>query len=111
MSQEELNTQSVNYVPTTKENVQQIEQRKTREENAYVLMDEIVERLKLLDYEEKFKPLTRLYFAEPNKSNPTEQFHTFIKLYTWLTNDKLGLKILPIDLYDDPNTIATNLSM
>ena len=98
------------YVPTTKEQPS-IEQKKQRDENAYVLMDEIVEKLKLLDYEEKFPPISRSYFAEPYKLNPTEQFHTFIKLYSWLTMEKLGLKILPIEIYDDPNTITTTLSM
>lgn len=75
-------------------------------------MEEIVEKLKLLNYETKFKPVNRLYFALPHKTNPTEQFHTFVSLISWVLQDVLKIaNFVPPDQYDDPNATATNLSM
>ena len=49
-------------------------------------MEEILEKLKMLDYEEHFKsfrPLTHTYFAMPS-ANPNEQFYYFTSLVSWL---------------------------
>ncbi|EGR30951.1 intraflagellar transport protein, putative [Ichthyophthirius multifiliis] len=57
-------------------------------EDATVYMEEILEKLKLLNYEKSFiqqnglKPLNRAYFAVPLNSN--EQFNYFNKIVTWL---------------------------
>lgn len=80
---------------------------------AFLLMDEILERLKLLNYEatffpKGFRPLTRVFFAMPSP-NPAEQFHYFTTLATWLMN-KLGNDARPPSHYDDPNSTVANLS-
>ena len=54
----------------------------------FVKMEDLADRLKLLDYEtrfckqHKFKPFSRHYFALP--TNPGEQFFAFTNLATWL---------------------------
>jgi len=101
-------TSNTTYQPTTS-----AEQQQRIPENPslpFFLMDDILEKLKLLNYEEKFKPLHRLYFCIPNRSNPTEQFVTFIQLVTWILIDKLRYnKFQAPDQFDDPNTTATNI--
>ena len=53
------------------------------------MMDEILDALKLLDYENKFcknkgfKPLSRVHFAVQG-SNASEQFMYFISIVSWL---------------------------
>lgn len=53
-----------------------------------VLMEDIIEYLKLLNYEGDFcserglKPLSRCYFAV--KFNPSDQFMYFVSLVSWL---------------------------
>lgn len=84
------------------------------DQNAFMLMDEILERLKLLNYERTFfpkgfRPLTRTFFAMPS-SNPAEQFHYFTTLATWLMN-KLGNDSKPPSHYDDPNSTVANLTI
>jgi hypothetical protein len=75
-------------------------------------MEDINEKLKILNYEEKFKPMSRHYFAAPNKTNQVEQFHLFIALVKWLVVEKLEVKdFTNHDQYDDPHTIATDLCM
>ena len=52
----------------------------------HLVMEEILEKLKMLDYEEHFKsfrPLTHTYFAMPS-ANPNEQFYYFTSLVSWL---------------------------
>lgn len=83
------------------------------EQNSFMMMEEILERLKLLNYEQTFfpkgfRPLTRTFFAMPS-SNPAEQFHYFTTLATWLMN-KLGNDCKPPSHYDDPNSTVANLS-
>lgn len=83
------------------------------DQTAFILMEEVLERLKLLNYEatffpKGFRPLTRVFFAMPS-ANPAEQFHYFTTLATWLMN-KLGNDARPPSHYDDPNSTVANLS-
>jgi hypothetical protein len=54
-----------------------------------LVMEQILDMLKLLDYENKFcktkgfKPFNKVYFSQPH-SNPSEQFINFISLVSWL---------------------------
>jgi len=63
----------------------QVEQ---QQEDCTALMEEILEKLKLLNYEKEFlaqkglKPLNRAYFAIATNSN--EQFNYFKTLVKWL---------------------------
>jgi len=84
------------------------------DQNAFITMEEILERLKLLNYEQVFFPkgfraLTRTFFAMPS-SNPAEQFHYFTTLATWLMN-KLGNDAKPPSHYDDPNSTVAHLTL
>ena len=80
------------------------------EEDASLLNEELVEKLKLLDYEALFsrvkghKPITK-YFFTFKPANPGEQSVVFIALSSWL----IGLCGSKIGKYDDPVTMATNL--
>lgn len=83
------------------------------DQTAFILMEEVLERLKLLNYEatffpKGFRPLTRVFFAMPS-ANSAEQFHYFTTLATWLMN-KLGNDARPPSHYDDPNSTVANLS-
>lgn len=57
--------------------------------DAIVLMDDVLEILKVLDYENKFcknkgfKPISNVHFAVAS-SNPSEQFIYFVSLVSWL---------------------------
>lgn len=59
------------------------------QQDPYISMEQILDMLKLLDYESKFckqkgfKPLSKVYFADKH-SNPSEQFINFISLVSWL---------------------------
>ena len=75
-------------------------------------MDEILERLKLLNYEKEFlkarglKQLNPMYFTQ--QTNPSEQFNYFKNLVKWLLqlNDVQGNDF---SKYDDPMTVSTNI--
>ncbi|KRX02218.1 hypothetical protein PPERSA_04840 [Pseudocohnilembus persalinus] len=73
-------------------------------------MEEIMEKLKLLNYEKDFvqktgnKSLNRAYFAI--QTNSSEQFNTFKQVIEWLF--KLN-EIRGVDFFSDPNTIAQNI--
>lgn len=74
-------------------------------------MEEISEKLKLLNYERKFKPIPKLFFAIPSKGNPIEQFHMFVALTSWLLSDVLKVSGFEVpDQFDDPNVTSTNIS-
>ena len=77
----------------------------------YIQMEEILERLKLLNYEQvflaTFKPLTRTYFAMP-AANPNEQFFYFTSLASWLMSLQHVTWRAPSQL-DDPNSAVTAL--
>ncbi|XP_078535342.1 intraflagellar transport protein 57 homolog [Lissotriton helveticus] len=80
----------------------------------FVLMEDLLDKLKLLSYEEEvlrrhnMKALSRHYFALP--TNPGEQFFMFCTLAAWMIN-KAGHNLEQPQEYDDPNaTISTILS-
>ncbi|XP_001518621.1 intraflagellar transport protein 57 homolog [Ornithorhynchus anatinus] len=80
----------------------------------FVVMEDLVEKLKLLRYEEELlrtsglRPPSRHYFALP--TNPGEQFYMFCALAAWLIN-KAGRPFDQPQEDDDPNaTISSILS-
>ncbi|XP_037691089.1 intraflagellar transport protein 57 homolog isoform X2 [Choloepus didactylus] len=78
----------------------------------FVVMEDLVEKLKLLHYEEELlrknnlKPPSRHYFALP--TNPGEQFYMFCTLAAWLIN-KAGRPFEQPQEYDDPNATISNI--
>ena len=77
----------------------------------YLLMEEIIERLKMHNYERNmpgsFKPLTHTYFAIAS-GNPSEQFHYFAAVCAWLmTLQRISWKA-PSQM-DDPNSAVNSL--
>ncbi len=86
--------------------------------NAIVLMEDIYEQLKLINYEEElkkkdssFKPISPFYFAVPLQSNPTQQFHFFVLIVNWLLQDILKASTQTFDLYEDPITTCSNICL
>jgi estrogen-related receptor beta like 1 len=78
--------------------------------SAYVLMEDIVEKLKLLNYEDVFPPISRSFFINQNKNNPGEQFRTLVDYMSWILQDLLKVPgYEPPDQYADPNTTASFL--
>ena len=81
-----------------------------------LLMEEILERLKMLNYEREmpgsFKPLTHTYFALAS-GNPAEQFHYFTFMFAWLMSlqgqNWRAPSISTKELMDDPNSAASAL--
>lgn len=80
-----------------------------------IQMEEINDKLKLLDYENQFirarpalalKPLHRCYFALQIK--PSEQFPYFSHLMAWLLS-LCGREVLEWNEFDDPNTISASI--
>ena len=70
-----------------------------------LMMEEILEKLKMLDYEDhfsSFRPLTHTYFAMPS-ANPSEQFYYFASLVSWLMS-LLGHSWKAPSQMDDPNS-------
>eukprot|EP00347_Sterkiella_histriomuscorum_P000964 403373853 len=78
-----------------------------------IMMDDIVEMLKLLDYENKFcrqkgfKPLSRTFFALVS-SNPSEQFMYFVQLVSYLLSIN-NHQVTGWNKYDDPMTASQNV--
>ncbi|XP_017365913.1 intraflagellar transport protein 57 homolog [Cebus imitator] len=78
----------------------------------FVVMEDLVEKLKLLRFEEEFlrksnlKAPSRHYFALP--TNPGEQFYMFCTLAAWLIN-KAGHPFEQPQEYDDPNATISNI--
>jgi estrogen-related receptor beta like 1 len=74
--------------------------------DAIVLMDDVLEMLKLLDYENKFcknkgfKPISSVHFAVP-AANPSEQFMYFVSLVSWLLSIN-NHQVTGWNKYDDP---------
>ena len=80
------------------------------DEPPFHLMEDIVERLKLLDYElhfTSFRPLSHTYFAVPGP-NPNEQFFYFMSLASWIMS-LLGHQWDAPSQMDDPNSSAASL--
>ena len=77
-----------------------------------VLMEDIIEYLKLLSYERQFwadkglKPLSKWYFSV--KSNPSEQFMYFVTLVSWLLT-LCGQSTGGWNQHDDPNNVTNNI--
>ena len=79
----------------------------------FVVMEEALEKLKILDYEREFcvsaqcNVLLRTQFAMPSK-NPAENFKTFAALVQWL----MSLNGVPSswDRFEDPNVTVTNMA-
>ena len=71
----------------------------------FLLMEEILERLKMLNYEREmpgsFKPLSHTYFAVAGQ--PAEQFHYFCAVCAWLMSLQ-GISWRAPSQMDDPNT-------
>eukprot|EP00163_Fabomonas_tropica_P032776 TRINITY_DN835_c1_g1_i1.p1 TRINITY_DN835_c1_g1~~TRINITY_DN835_c1_g1_i1.p1 ORF type:complete len:446 (+),score=135.89 TRINITY_DN835_c1_g1_i1:168-1505(+) len=80
-----------------------------------LVMSDIADKLKLLDYEDKYcrpnkmKPVSNIYFAVP-VANSSEQFGMFAGLTHWLAG-LVGQKFAAPDQFDDPNATATTLLM
>uniref|UniRef100_A0A3P9AA86 Intraflagellar transport protein 57 homolog n=1 Tax=Esox lucius TaxID=8010 RepID=A0A3P9AA86_ESOLU len=82
----------------------------------FVVMEDLLDKLKLLDYEEEvlskhnMKPLSRHYFASSAymPSNPGEQFFMFTIIASWLIN-KAGRPFEQPQEYDDPNATVANI--
>ena len=79
----------------------------------YLLMEEILERCKMHNYERlfltkySFKPLTHTYFAVAS-GNPTEQFHYFTSICAWLMSLQGTTWRAPSQM-DDPNSSVNAL--
>ena len=77
-----------------------------------VLMEELIDHLKLLDYEDKFvatkgfKPLDRAQFSVAGR-NPSEQFIYFTALASWLLS--VNGSQASFNKYDDPSTVANSV--
>jgi len=78
----------------------------------YMIMEDIVEKLKLLNYEEEFvaklgqRPISRTYFAVPGSAG--EQFFVFSNLLSWLL-EICGRRFeAPLE-DDDPNAVVSNI--
>ncbi|NXM33659.1 IFT57 protein, partial [Oxyruncus cristatus] len=78
----------------------------------FVLMEDLLDKLKLLSYEEEalrrhnMRPLSRHYFALP--TNPGEQFFMFCTLAAWLIT-KAGRPFEQPQECDDPNAVISNV--
>ncbi|XP_070548078.1 intraflagellar transport protein 57 homolog [Ptychodera flava] len=78
----------------------------------FVVMEDLLDKLKLLNYEEDFlrgvgfKPLSRHYFAI--QTNPGEQFFMFTSLAAWLIN-LMGKPFDTPQEYDDPNATISSI--
>lgn len=78
-----------------------------------MMMDEILDSLKLLDYENKFckvkgfKPFSKVYFALAH-SNPSEQFINFVSLVSWLLAVN-NHQVTGWNKYEDPMTASQNI--
>lgn len=84
------------------------------DEDLTSISEEIIEKLKLLNYEKDFlshkghKPLSKPYFAV--QLNANEQFTYFTTLVKWLLslND---INAAELAKYADPNTVASNIQV
>ncbi|TRY72250.1 hypothetical protein TCAL_03146 [Tigriopus californicus] len=78
----------------------------------FVVMEDLLDKLKLLDYEEEFvkelrmRPLSRHYFVL--QTNPGEQFYMFTSLAAWLIQ-KCGTPFDQPQEFDDPNSTISNI--
>eukprot|EP00744_Colponema_vietnamica_P005422 GILI01007947.1.p1 GENE.GILI01007947.1~~GILI01007947.1.p1 ORF type:complete len:423 (-),score=126.71 GILI01007947.1:68-1336(-) len=79
-------------------------------------MEDLIEKLKLLNYETEFCPtnkppfklLGKAYFAVAD-SNPNAQFYYFTSLVSWLMTAAGHSGFPPPGQFDDPNATSTNV--
>lgn len=86
----------------------------------YIAMEQVLDMLKLLDYENKFcktkgfKQVGKVYFAEQHipdkadKKDQTSQFVVFISLVSWLLSIN-NHQVSNWNKYDDPMTASQNV--
>ena len=78
----------------------------------FLIMEELLDKLKLLDYESEFttdlrmRPLNRHYFVL--QTNPGEQFFVFSSLAAWLIR-RTGKNFESPQEFDDPNSTIANI--
>ncbi|KAK9512571.1 hypothetical protein O3M35_000967 [Rhynocoris fuscipes] len=78
----------------------------------FMMMESLLEKLKILNYEEDFikeiklRPLNRHYFAL--ETNPGEQFYMFVALAAWLIR-KAGISFDTPQEDDDPNSTVASI--
>eukprot|EP00357_Protocruzia_adherens_P018265 CAMPEP_0114992064 /NCGR_PEP_ID=MMETSP0216-20121206/11731_1 /TAXON_ID=223996 /ORGANISM="Protocruzia adherens, Strain Boccale" /LENGTH=408 /DNA_ID=CAMNT_0002355483 /DNA_START=81 /DNA_END=1307 /DNA_ORIENTATION=+ len=79
------------------------------------IMEEVLEKLKLLDYENKLcrvkglRPFNKAYFAYPS-NHAAEQFIQFTQLVSWLFQ-LCKHQVHGWDKYADPSTASTNIML
>jgi len=85
----------------------------TNTANVFGVMEDISDKLKILDYEAHFcrnrpdrKPLCRTYFALPGKAS--EQFPYFSDLAAWLLRE-MNIDFLEWQEFDDPNQVSNTI--
>jgi len=82
--------------------------------NCYAMMEDVLEQLKILDYEQDFcekkgiEPFTRTYFSMP-ASNAGVQFKTFLDIVSWLMRQCHA--DFTVDKFDDPNTSVNKMML
>jgi estrogen-related receptor beta like 1 len=100
-----------------------VEERKVRRPlpvNVYAVMEDVLEKLKILDYENKFlrnnpsnpnlQPMTKIACTGPDATGgPVSQFAYFSALVAWLLAECAVHDFLPWTEYDNPNTVATTI--
>ncbi|KAH7818495.1 putative intraflagellar transport protein 57 [Monocercomonoides exilis] len=102
------------YAPTGKQRRREIAST-VEEVSSYVLMGEIVEKLKCLNYEQLFirknslRPINALYFAYP-AHNPQEQFFILHLLMHWLAEIAGQPFATQASIDDDPHKSATAMA-
>uniref|UniRef100_A0A7S0W435 Intraflagellar transport protein 57 homolog n=1 Tax=Hemiselmis tepida TaxID=464990 RepID=A0A7S0W435_9CRYP len=82
--------------------------------NPFMLMPNILDKLKMLNYEEVFardwmdgELLHHAYFSTPHPK-PNEQFYYFVSVFTWLMKENRFTFQRP-DQFDDPNNTVANV--
>jgi len=85
----------------------------TENADPQLMMEEVLEMLKLLDYENKFcknkgfKPVSRCHFSVQS-ANPSEQFIYFVSLVSWLLSVN-NHQVTGWNKYEDPMTASQNI--
>ena len=80
--------------------------------NTFILMEELLDKLKLLNYEKEFcrgwgfRQFSRHYFAVA--TNPGEQFFAFTNIVAWLLN-QCGKSFDRPQEFDDPNATVSEI--
>uniref|UniRef100_A0A915IR71 Intraflagellar transport protein 57 homolog n=1 Tax=Romanomermis culicivorax TaxID=13658 RepID=A0A915IR71_ROMCU len=82
--------------------------------STFLFMDDLLEKLKLLNYDSNFltlsnsyKPLSKSYFCR--KTNAGEQFFIFTNLAAWLVQKTTNAKFQAPEEHDDPNAVISDI--